>query len=133
MACDESPGDDRPAKTPEDATINKAITDTIIDWLKKHSDDPVVYLPKRDDTLGDDFVRVNKRLADLRRYILIIHSNNAPANAYVAHFDHGDWYYIDADDTISQKNFDLVSLFLTMMAVPSATPPIAPVISTGGG
>ena len=52
---------------------------------------------------------------------------------YVSHFDHGQWYYIDAHDQVSQRNFDLISLFLTMMAVPSALPPIAPTISVGGG
>jgi hypothetical protein len=33
---------------------------------------------------------------------------------------------------VSQKNFDLIALFLTMMAVPSATTPISPTISVGG-
>jgi hypothetical protein len=33
---------------------------------------------------------------------------------------------------VSQKNFDLISLFLTMMAVPSATTPISPTIAVGG-
>ncbi len=45
----------------------------------------------------------------------------------------GKWYYIGGADTISQKNFDLISLFLTMMAIPSAVPPLSPVINEGGG
>ena len=81
----------------------------------------------------DDYISRNRRLGLLRRYILIIMDDHAPGNAYVSHFDHGTWYYIDAADQISQRNFDLVSLFLTMMAIPSALPPISPTISVGGG
>jgi hypothetical protein len=81
----------------------------------------------------DDYLVRNYRLGTLRRYILIIVDDHAPGNAYVSHFDHGTWYYIDAADQISQRNFDLISLFLTMMAIPSALPPISPTISVGGG
>lgn len=81
----------------------------------------------------DDYLARNRRLGLLRRYMLIIADDHAPANAYVSHFDHGTWYYIDAADQISQRNFDLISLFLTMMAIPSALPPISPTISVGGG
>lgn len=81
----------------------------------------------------DDYLARNYRLGTLRRYILIIMDDHPPANAYVSHFDHGTWYYIDAGDRISQRNFDLISLFLTMMAIPSALPPISPTISVGGG
>jgi hypothetical protein len=44
----------------------------------------------------------------------------------------GKWYCIDGSDVISQKNFDLISLFLTMMAIPSAVPPLSPTINVGG-
>ena len=81
----------------------------------------------------DDYLARNYRLGTLRRYILIIMDDHAPGNAYVSHFDRGTWYYIDAADQISQRNFDLISLFLTMMAIPSALPPISPTISVGGG
>ena len=108
----------------ETATIAREVSD----WIER-TNDPF----KFESRSYDDYIRGSRQLAWFRRYILIIHSNNAPANAYVAHFDHGEWYYIDADDAISQKNFDLISLFMTMMAVPSATPPLAPTISVGGG
>jgi hypothetical protein len=75
---------------------------------------------------------LNRRLGELRRYMLIIMDDHPPANAYVEYFDKGTWYYIDADDGISQKNFNLIGLFLTMMAVPSALPPISPTITVGG-
>jgi hypothetical protein len=81
----------------------------------------------------EDFVKVNQRLGFLRRYILIVQSDRPPpANAYASHFADGAWFYIDGEDQVSQKNFDLVSLFLTMMAIPSAVPPIAPTIPVGG-
>jgi hypothetical protein len=68
----------------------------------------------------------------LRRYILVIVDDHPPANAYVVDADLGKWYYIAGDDEISQKNFNLISLFLTMMATPSALPPLSPVINVGG-
>lgn len=122
----ENDGDERPS--------DQNATNEVIDWLWRNPQKPFVYIPAadRDDVPGDDFIKGNRALGHLKRYILIVHSNNAPANAYVAHFVRGEWYYIDADDEISQKNFDLISLFLTMMAIPSGTPPLAPVISTGG-
>jgi hypothetical protein len=81
----------------------------------------------------DDYYYRNTRLGVLRRYLLIIKGDQAPSNAYVSYLDQGQWYYIDGDDHISQKNFDLITLFLTMMAVPAALPPISPTISVGGG
>ena len=93
-----------------------------------------MYEPRgRDDADHTDFIKGNERLGRLRRYILIIHDEAPPSNAYVSHFDHGEWYYIAAEDEISQKNFDLVTLFLTMMAIPSGTAPLTPSISVGGG
>ena len=106
----------------------------IVEWLNS-STKPTdfVYLPLHEDLNGNDFVKGNQTLSRLRRYVLIITGDAPPTNAYVAHFDHGRWYYIDGDDVVSQKNFNLISLFTTMMAVPSATPPLSPVISVGGG
>jgi hypothetical protein len=104
----------------------------VTNWLSDNASAPFVYTPGDNNFDGEDYVEGNRALGLLRRYILIIHGANAPANAYVAHFDHGEWYYIDADDVVSQKNFDLVSLFTTMMAVPSATPPLSPTLNVGG-
>jgi hypothetical protein len=133
---DETTGDEGPVSsppTPEMAELNR-IT---VQWLTKYAegDSPTrVYLPPNPEQHFNEFVQVNRRLGHLRRYILIIRSSAPPPiDAYVAHFDHGEWYYIAGDDEISQKNFHLISLFLTMMAVPSTTPPLAPTISVGGG
>ena len=43
------------------------------------------------------------------------------------------WYYIDGHDVISQKNFNLIVLFLTVMAYPPTTAPLNTSISVGGG
>jgi hypothetical protein len=128
-----NPNDESIDKYPN---VNEYEVDTIRHelsaWLDKHSERPFLYEPEHADPYGDDYVKVNRVLGLLRRYILIIHSNNAPANAYVAYFDRGEWYYIDADDATSQKNFDLIALFMTMMASPPTTPPLSPTISVGG-
>lgn len=126
----ESPGDETPlagARAVEAAKIDREVTD----WIKRPGADVLVYDPAR--ASQEDYIRGNRRLGFLRRYILIIVDDQPPGNAYVSHFSEGQWYYIAGDDEISQKNFDLVALFLTMMAIPSAVPPIAPTIPVGGG
>jgi len=66
--------------------------------------------------------------------MLIIQSDSPPpTNAYIAYFDRGFWYYIAGEDRISQQNFNLISLFLTVMAVPPANPPLTTSIAIGGG
>jgi hypothetical protein len=82
----------------------------------------------------NELANVNYLLWELRRYMLIIQSDAPPpADAYVTYFEHGLWYYIDRDDTISQKNFNLISLFMTVMAIPPTNPPLSTSISIGGG
>jgi len=65
--------------------------------------------------------------------VFIIMDDVAPANAYVAYPFEGKWYYIDGHDEVSKKNFNLIALFLTIMAVPSTTPQIGTAITVGGG
>lgn len=92
-----------------------------------------VYEDPGQDVLSDRYVRINQQLGLLRRYMLIVVDDAPPAETpYVAYENNGRWYYIAADDTISQKNFHLLSLFLTMMAVPPSTQPLSPVINVGG-
>jgi hypothetical protein len=93
----------------------------------------MVYEPTGLGVSNPDFIRGNRRLGTLRRYVLIICDDFAPANAYVAYPYQGRWYYIDADDPISRRNFNLISLLLTVMSVPSTVPPITTSIATGGG
>ena len=108
----------------------------VCDWLYKFPGNPYVpyvYYPQGKFNY-DEFIGVNRALGRLRRYILIIHSDSLPADPYVAYFDHGEWYYIARDDQISQKNFQLITLFMTIMAVPGAAQqPLTPAISVGGG
>ncbi len=92
-----------------------------------------VYEAAGKDVLSAEMVDLNGRLGTLRRYILVIVANSPPHDAvYVAHSDGSRWYYIAKDDTVSQKNFQLLSLFMTMMAVPPSTQPLSPVINVGG-
>jgi hypothetical protein len=120
---DQNDGDETPEE--QRAPINMKVRD----WLWQSSNPPYVYLPPR--VTDYDYIYGNRELGWLRRYILIIHSTNIPDNAYVAHFDHGQWYYIDGNDDVSQKNFDLISLFMTMMAT-APTSSLTPAITVGG-
>jgi hypothetical protein len=92
-----------------------------------------VYDPPGLSVSNPDFILGNTRLATLRRYVLVICDDVAPANAYVSYPYQGHWYYIDGNDQISQRNFNLISLLLTVMSVPSAVPPITTSVSVGGG
>lgn len=125
---DENNGDD----VPKDG--EKKVQDKVVAWLWRTYGEPgkgTPFLYRSDDPA--DFIAGNRRLGALRRYILIVAADHAPPNAYVAHFARGTWYYIDGEDELSQKNFNLITLFLTMMAAPPATQPLVPSISVGGG
>jgi len=111
---------------------NLRIDQEVTNWIQTPANDLFVYEP-----LGPiseiDYIEGNRRLGLLRRYILIVVDDAPPPVApYASHFANGKWYYIDGDDEISQKNFNLIALFLTMMAIPSALPPLSPVINVGG-
>ena len=112
-------------------------------WLKENYDEQQVvgnarlslpYVFWRHGLSDNELATVNYRLWELRRYVLIIESDTPPpADAYVAYFDHGLWHYIDGGDKISQKNFNLVSLFMTVMASPPTSAPLSTSITIGGG
>jgi hypothetical protein len=142
-------GCDNPAPQKEPDHSNYAtMTATLTNWLRRsetyeappdpaadpYPGDLFAYEKPGDDMLDVDHVTINRVLGFLRRYILIIVSNGPPdIPVYASYFDRGRWYYIAQDDPVSQKNFHLLSLFMTMMAVPPATQPLSPVISVGGG
>ena len=93
------------------------------------------YEERNKDPLTDpDLENINYRLVSLWRYMLVVRAADLPDQpVYAAYRDKdGYWYYIAGDDYISQRNFQLITLFLTMMAVPSAVPPISPTINVGG-
>jgi len=119
---------------PQAFSAEKAKTDQVVtDWIARADAGNLFVYDRKPGMSMEEYLRLNRRLGSLRRYILIIEGDLPPANAYVSYFDRGKWYYIDGADEISQKNFNLISLFLTMMAIPSALPPISPTISVGGG
>ena len=65
--------------------------------------------------------------------MLIVVADTLPAKTpYVAYACGGRWYYIASDDPVSQKNFQLLSLFLTMMAIAPSNQPLSQVINVGG-
>jgi hypothetical protein len=70
---------------------------------------------------------LERELNHLRRLVLIIQSNSPPPpDAYVSWKD-DDWYYIDGSDTISQKNFMLVSQFMSIQSTVSSAPSLTAV------
>jgi len=92
-----------------------------------------VYETTGADTLAADAINMNGALGTLRRYMLVIVSDHLPKDSvYASFYDDGRWYYIDKGDAVSEKNFQLISLFMTMMAVPPSTTPLSPVINVGG-
>lgn len=92
-----------------------------------------LYEPPGYSTLTNaSFVHGNEVLFALRRYVLVIEADAAPADAYVAYPFEGKWYYIAGNDEVSKTNFNLIALFLTVMAVPSTTPQIGATVSVGG-
>jgi hypothetical protein len=130
---DGHPADEKPYQSRHEQEEDQHVTSEVIAFLQKNPRRPYVYISGSADITGNDFVSGNDRLGHLRRYVLITVSDNSPPDAYVSHFYQGHWYSIAGDDEISQKNFDLISLFMTMMAVPSTTPPVGTSISVGGG
>lgn len=129
------PQDENPLDNPVDAgqeAESARIDQEVVDWIERPNSNLFVYEPTRVISEAD-YLNGNRRLGLLRRYILIVVDNGPPGEpTYISHFDRGRWYYIAGDDEISQKNFNLIGLFLTMMAIPSALPPLSPVINVGG-
>ena len=92
-----------------------------------------VYEAPDADFLDAESIAMNAWLGTLRRYVLVVVSAERPTEpVYTSHYDGGRWYYIAKDDVVSEKNFQLLSLFGTMMAVPPSTQPLTPVINVGG-
>jgi len=109
------------------------MSDEVARWIAGSSDGQFAYEEPGHDVLDDHYVRRNQRLGLLRRYMLIVVDPSLPSDKpYVAYAYNGRWYYIAGDDTVSKKNFHLLSLFLAIMAVAPSTPPLSPVINVGG-
>jgi hypothetical protein len=74
-------------------------------------------------------------LSDDRHFIIVVVTHNPPSEdlpgdkAYATYRYHGDWYSIMQSDTVSKRNFSLVSLLMSVMAISSQTPPPTPSIS----
>ena len=118
-----------PKDKPIGQSLQPKLDHEITDYIEGPNNDLDLYEPKNGVADRSDYLNGNNTLNSLRSYILIVVDDLPPVNAYVAYPYQGKWYYVDADDAISQKNFDLISLFLTMMAVPPTTQPLSPTIS----
>jgi hypothetical protein len=70
---------------------------------------------------------LERQLNHLRRLILIVRSDAPPPpDAYVSWRD-DEWYYIDGSDSISQKNFMLISQFMSIQSTVSSVPSLTAV------
>ena len=75
---------------------------------------------------------IERTLGHRRRYLLIVESATPPERPTFVRAHYGDtWYYIDADDQISRKNFILLAQLFSMQAVPTPSAPLTPALSIG--
>jgi hypothetical protein len=81
---------------------------------------------------------VEHRLSTARRFLLIVESDQPPAQAlpgvpiFVAWRSSNRWYAIADDDETSKHNFALLSELMTIMAIPNQTSQPTPTLSIGG-
>lgn len=103
-------------------------------WLE-NSPTPISYVyPSYPSASYSEFIDLNERLWELRRYILVIKSETPPpADALCRLFRTRVVVLHRPNDTISKKNFSLISLLMTVMAIPPSTPPLNTSIAVGGG
>jgi hypothetical protein len=70
---------------------------------------------------------LERQLNHLRRLVLIVRSDAPPPpDAYVSWRD-DNWYYIEGSDTISQRNFMLISQFMSIQSTVTAAPSLTAV------
>ena len=70
---------------------------------------------------------LERQLNHLRRLILIVRSEFPPPSDVYVSWKDDDWYYIDGSDAISQKNFMLISQFMSVQSTVSAAPSLTAV------
>jgi hypothetical protein len=107
-----------------------AIARCVDDYVSKFG--PETNFSEKEDVKDYAAMAIEKRLGIMRRYLLIVVADQAPADAYVSYFHNGKSYYIDGRDVVSRRNFALLGQIMTMMAVPSQSTPLTPSISVGG-
>jgi hypothetical protein len=88
------------------------------------------YLGVQDHYAENDYPERGDRY---RHYMIVFYQDankRPPRDAYVSAVCHGQCFYIDGDDVVSQRNFALVCHFLTIQAVPQSAP-LTPTIGVG--
>jgi hypothetical protein len=117
----------------EELQTDKQIIQEVSDWARAHcsTSDLLTYY-RSEDVADYSQLQHERTLAHLRRFLLVIEDKDAPRDSFVSYQHDGRWYYIDAKDDVSKKNFVLLSYILSVMAAPSQTPPLTPTITVGG-
>ena len=121
------PEDENPLDHP---TANRELYAQSAAFIRNNPDNCFYTTSEFLDPRDFEKAQLETRLAGLRRFLLIIVSENELPNAYVSYFDGKRWYSIDGADEISQKNFVLLSEFLTIQAT-STPPPTLTAITVG--
>jgi hypothetical protein len=114
----------------EEVVNPSTIARCVDDYVSKSG--PMTTFSEKEDVKNYVTMAIEKRLGLMRRYLLIVVADQAPADAYVSYVRNGKSYYIDGRDVVSRRNFALLGQIMTMMAVPSQSSPLTPSISVGG-
>ena len=117
----------------EDLQTDKEIIEEVSEWVRAHCNTGDLYTYYRSENV-DDYAQLQHEriLAHLRRFLMVIEDREPPKDSFVSYQHDGRWYYIDAMDDVSKRNFALLSYILSVTAAPSLTPPLTPTITVGG-
>jgi len=117
----------------EDLQTDKQIIEEVSEWVRARCNTADLLTYYRVENVTDYAQLQHERtLGHLRRFLLVIEDKDAPKDSFVSYQHDGSWYYIDAKDDVSKRNFVLLSYILSVMAAPSQTPPLTPTITVGG-
>jgi len=117
----------------ENLQTDKGIIEEVSEWVRTHCNTGDLYTYYRSENVADYAQLQHERiLAHLRRFLMVIEDKEPPKDSFVSYQHDGRWYYIDAKDDVSRRNFALLSYILSVMAAPSQTPPLTPTLTVGG-
>ena len=128
--------------------VDKAVTDRIGSYLRDISsrigtekDDHIrnycIYsyatskYAKRYTASIHDLAEFAKGLNELKRFIIVVKSNQPIEDAFASWFDKGVFYSIMPNDVISQRNLMLIAQFLTIQAISTPSPSLTTISPSG--